>query len=172
MKLKKTYASTVLALLLLLGATGGALAQGNTAVGLWRVTVFNDLTPNLSFQGLQEICIRPDRTWHGTTLPGWGGFWFQKGLNTAGNGNHVALVGNFVFAGGEVNDAVDLDFVNSDLMTGTWRDWQDGFVVIFWLRADLARVARECGPAPTLSPEAAAAAAKSPRGPFDQPPKP
>ena len=166
----KTFALTAVAVLLALGSATSALAQSNTAVGLWRVTAFNDLSPDLRFVGTHEICIRPDRTWHARTLPGWGGFWFQKGLDPAGNGNHVALIGNFTVASGHVNDSVELDFVNSDLMTGTWRDWRDGFVVIIWLRTNFTRVARECDAAQAPSP--GAAAAPDVHSPWGEQPKP
>lgn len=159
-----------LAFLLSIVTTAPSWAQGNTAVGLWRVTAFNDVSPNLDFQAIQDICIRPDGTWHGTTFPNWFGRWFQKGLSGAGNGNHVALVGNFIDADG--NDTFELDFVNSDLMTGTWREWTDGFSFVVWLRANFARVSRECGPAAKLSSEAAAAAARDRRSPADKQQKP
>ncbi len=163
MNMTKTLASIAVAALLAPGSATSASAQGNTAVGLWRVTAFDDTSPNLNFQATQDICIRPDGTWHGTTFPNWFGRWFQKGANAAGNGNHVALVGNFIDADG--NDTFELDFVNSDLMTGTWREWTDGLGFLVWLRSNFARVSRDCPPRAPLSAEAAAEAARERRNP-------
>ncbi len=115
----------------------------NTPVGHWRVTPYMDDSPNLTKGQTQEICFVADGTWYGTMFPNWGGKWFQKGNNAAGNGDRVRLVGNW--ADGAGNDSAELDFVNRRLMTGPWSEWTDAGsgCCTFW-RVQARRLRKRC----------------------------
>ena len=116
----------------------------NNPVGHWELRFFNDATPNLSQGATQRICFLANGTWYSTTFPNWGGSWFQKGDNAAGNGNRVRVFGNY--AGGVGNDSAELDYVSNRLMTGSWTEWRDvgssGFR--FWGRARLRWIGKKC----------------------------
>jgi hypothetical protein len=145
-----------LAILLAAGAgSGRAAAQANVAPGMWRLAFFNDNSPGMSALATQTLCILPNGTWFGTTFPNWGGNWFDKGLNAAGNGDRVRLLGNY--AGGDGNDGAELHFINANLMTGAWTEWRDatgGFRV--WTTVTLTRVGGACPRQPRAAPAAQA----------------
>ncbi len=139
MRLSKILLISFVALAIGLGVSGTASAQApNNPVGLWSVTFYNDNTPNLAQMATQNICFVANGTWFGTTFPAWGGRWFQKGNNAAGNGNRVRLDGNY--AGGVGNDSAEIDFDNLRLMTGAWNEWRDGFPFFVWTRVVLTRL--------------------------------
>ena len=146
MRLSKLRLAVVAALVIGLSMAGTAFAQApNNPVGLWSLTFYNDNTPNLAQMATQNICFVANGTWYGTTFPAWGGRWFQKGNNAAGNGNRVRIMGNY--ASGVGNDSAEVDFVNLRLMTGAWNEWRDGFPFFVWTRVTLTRIGNLC-PAP------------------------
>jgi hypothetical protein len=150
MRLSKILLASFVTLAIGLGASGTASAQApNNPVGLWSVTFYNDNTPGLTQMATQNICFVVNGTWYGTTFPSWGGRWFQKGNNAAGNGNRVRLDGNY--ASGVGNDSAEIDFVHLKLMTGAWNEWRDGFPFFVWTRVLLTKLGTTC-PAP-LGPE-------------------
>ncbi|HEY2738713.1 MAG TPA: hypothetical protein VGK45_09925 [Thermoanaerobaculia bacterium] len=55
----------------------------------------------------------------------------------------MRLIGNY--SGGAGNDSAELDFVNADMMSGTWTEWRDNLTSLFWLRINLTRVSAQCG---------------------------
>lgn len=116
----------------------------NAPIGHWEIKFFNDETPNLSPAATQRICFVANGTWYSTTFPNWHGLWFQKGIDAAGNGDRVRILGNY--AGGVGNDSSEMEFVHGTLMTGPWTEWRDvdiaGFK--FWGRARLRQIDREC----------------------------
>jgi hypothetical protein len=138
------------ALTLVLVFAGAAVAQASvpTPLGLWRIKVYDD-TNNLAWTGTQDICFLAGGTWFGPGFAGWSGFWFQKGIAAAGNGDHVRLLGNW--NGGEGNDSAELDFTNVDLMTGPWTEWTDNDSSKLWDRAMLCYLGSCIGPPPTGS---------------------
>jgi hypothetical protein len=145
----KLRVAAALALALFVGATV-AQASTPTPVGLWRIKVYDD-TNNLGWTGTQDICFLAGGTWFGPAFPGWSGFWFQKGIAAAGNGDHVRLLGNW--NAGEGNDSAELDFTNVDLITGFWTEWTDNDSTKLWDRAMLCYLGPCVGPPPigTLS---------------------
>jgi hypothetical protein len=142
-----------LGVLLATAATQGrtAAAQANVAPGLWRLTAFNDAAPGMNQIASHTLCFLPNGTWFATTFPNWGGRWFQKGTNAAGNGDRVRLLGNW--AGGDGNDGAELHFFNANLMAGAWTEWRDPsgqFVV--WATVTLQRAGTQCPPQPRMAP--------------------
>jgi hypothetical protein len=142
---------TTLCVLALAGLVGPAWGQApNNPVGLWRVTAFNDAAAAMPFTGAQNVCFLANGTWFSPTFAGWGGFWFQKGNNAAGNGDRVRVFGNW--ANGAGNDSAELDFVHLRLMTGPWTEWIDnGGFNGFWLRVTVTRIGNCVAPAPAAS---------------------
>ncbi len=122
----------------------GTVAQaqaGNTPVGRWSMTFYNDNTPNLTPMATQTLCFLPAGTWVGS-FPGWNGRWFQKGVAAAGNGDRVRVTGNY--ANGVGNDSAELDFNNVNNMTGAWSEWRDNFTFFVWTRVILTRINNAC----------------------------
>jgi hypothetical protein len=72
-------------------------------------------------------------------------------VNAAGNGDRVRLVGNY--AGGDGNDGAELQFINANLMTGTWTEWRDPASTFFvWTTVTLTRAGARCPPQPRAAP--------------------
>lgn len=136
----------VAALTLAVFTAGAAFAQApNNPVGLWNFQAFDDNTPGLNALGNQDICFLANGTWFGVNFPGWGGRWFQKGNNAAGNGDRVRLLGNW--ASGDGNDSAEIHFISLGSMTGGWHEWTDGFGFVLWLQISGRRIGNLC-PAP------------------------
>jgi hypothetical protein len=137
----------VLSLLAVVFASAATLAeaQGNTPVGRWNLAAYNDATPNMNLMANHTICFVATGpgvgTWVGS-FPGWNGRWFQKGLNVAGHGDRVRLVGGY--ANGAGNDAAELDFNNINNMTGPWSEWRDNFAFLAWAKVVLTRINQSC----------------------------
>ncbi|MFL5542070.1 MAG: hypothetical protein ACJ8J0_23995 [Longimicrobiaceae bacterium] len=129
-----------------------AAAQANVAPGLWRLSAFNDASPGMSAIASHTLCFLPNGTWFGTTFPNWGGRWFQKGANAAGNGDRVRLLGNY--AGGLGNDGAELHFFNANLMAGAWTEWRDpaSGQFVAWATVTLTRAGDRCPPQPRMAP--------------------
>jgi hypothetical protein len=154
----------------LLLAAGGASAQSaNTPVGQWTLKWAFDNTPGMTpTGGMQTICFLPNGTWYSSSFSGWSGRWFQKGINAAGNGDHVRLAGNY--AGNVGNDSFELDFVTVNLMTGPWTEWRDNFVFLAWVRTELTRTGR-CTVMKALVPTELKAASETKANPMGEPSK-
>lgn len=133
---KKLLVFLVLALALTLN--GAAYAQaGNTPVGRWTMTFYNDNSPNMTQMATQTVSFFANGTWTGS-FPGWGGRWFQKGVSPAGNGDRVRIAGNY--ANGVGNDSAEIEFHNVNHMDGAWTEWRDNFVFLAWTRVVLTRL--------------------------------
>jgi hypothetical protein len=149
MQVSKTLRILILATAALLAA-GQAFAQVNNPVGLWTIQSWTDNAAGMPAAGVQDICFLggpTNGTWFSTTFPGWTGLWFQKGAAAAGNGDHLRMLGNY--ANNVGNDAMEVDFVNGNLMAGPWTEWRDNFVFVAWTRATLTRIGTCAGPPPT-----------------------
>jgi len=133
---KKLAFVSVIAFVLGLGSVAYAQA-GNTPVGRWSLTAYNDNTPNMSTMATQTVSFFANGTWTGS-FPGWGGRWFQKGVNAAGNGDRVRIVGNY--ANGVGNDSAEIEFHNVNHMDGAWSEWRDNYVFLAWARVVLTRL--------------------------------
>jgi hypothetical protein len=142
---------------LLLAAT--AAAQGaaaptlNNPVGLWKISAYDDTKPGMPVTGVQEICFQAGGTWYSPVFVGWGGIWFQKGGNAAGNGDRVRVLGQAIQGAG-TNDSAELDYVNTTLMSGPWTEWTDNAnppppPFFAWDRVKLCYVGPLCPPPPT-----------------------
>jgi hypothetical protein len=75
---------------------------------------------------IQEICLKPDGTWYGTTF-NFDGYWISHPLN---NGYIVgAIYGNYSISGkqaGYANDAITISkFRRATVLTADWYDWYD-----------------------------------------------
>jgi hypothetical protein len=142
----RLFLVAALAAALLMANSQSALAQApNNPVGLWSLSAYNDNTPNLAFMATQRICFLANGTWFSPTFAGWGGRWFQKGNNAAGNGNRVRIAGNY--ANGVGNDSAEVDFIHLRLMTGPWTEWRDAFPFLAWARVTLTRIGNCVAPA-------------------------
>lgn len=134
----------ILSVTVALWACAGTLVEaqaGNTPVGRWSMTFYNDATPNMTPMATQTLCFLPAGTWVGS-FPGWAGRWFQKGVAAAGNGDRVRVTGNY--ANGVGNDSAELDFNNVNNMTGAWSEWRDNFTFLVWTRVVLTRINTAC----------------------------
>ncbi len=66
--------------------------------------------------GVQQICLKPNRTWYGVTYALWGGGWSSGKAGTA-------LYGTFTNFGFDGNDSIVLGPDD----TGIWQEWTDDF---------------------------------------------
>jgi hypothetical protein len=159
MKHRPVSRASILAVLACLLAAGGAAAQPpaptiNSPVGLWKLYSYDDAQAAMPLSGVQEVCFQAGGTWFSPQFPGWGGIWFQKGINGAGNGDRVRVLGNWNQAGG--NDSAELDFIHTPLMAGTWTEWTDSAYpppppFNLWARVKLCYLGSSCGAIPTGS---------------------
>jgi hypothetical protein len=86
--------------------------------------------------GLQQICLKPNRTWYGVTYAMWGGGWSSGKAGTA-------LYGTFTNFGLDGNDSVVLGPDDS----GIWQEWTDDFATTVLIRnATLTLLGTECPP--------------------------
>jgi hypothetical protein len=86
--------------------------------------------------GLQEICLKPNRTWYGVTYALWGGGWSSGKAGTA-------LYGTFTNFGLDGNDSVVLGPDD----TGIWQEWTDDFNTAVLIRnASLTLIGSDCPP--------------------------
>jgi hypothetical protein len=86
--------------------------------------------------GLQEICLKPNRTWYGVTYAMWGGGWSSGKAGTA-------LYGTFTNFGLDGNDSVVLGPDDS----GIWQEWTDDYATTVLIRnATLTLIGPDCPP--------------------------
>jgi hypothetical protein len=147
--------AAVCAIVTALGSTRAALAQApNNPVGQWSISFFVDNNASMPQSATQTLCFLANGTWYSPSFAGWHGRWFQKGNNSAGNGDILSIIGNYSNNAG--NDSAALEFVSVNLMTGAWNEWRDNFTFVNWTRASVNRTGK-CGPQPAGSEKAIAA---------------
>jgi hypothetical protein len=108
------------------------------------------LEPGYSIGDVQQICLKSDNTWYGTTFD-FGGSW----INNPPNISNVkgAIYGNYRVAGmrgkGFANSAVTISLPVGDRtkLVADWYDWFDDFSYHKYVTALLmARVKDNCDP--------------------------
>jgi hypothetical protein len=135
------------------GAAQPAAPAINSPVGLWKISAYDDAKPGMPLVGVQEICFVAGGTWYSPVFFGWGGIWFQKGINAAGNGDRVRVLGQWTQGAG-TNDSAELDYVNTALLTGAWTEWGDNAnppppPFFAWNRVKLCYLGSTCPGPPT-----------------------
>ena len=132
-------------------------AAMNSPVGPWSFSYWKDDDPAMPPLGGQSICVLANGTWYSQNNS-MAGRWFQKGGGASGNGDRVRLLGNWGIAGRpNGNVAMELDFVNTDFVTGTLTIWRDATLAVYpnpWMRTQAQRTAPSCPPPPQAPSEA------------------
>jgi hypothetical protein len=124
-----------------------ASAQAAPPVGQWNLTFYYD-DAGFAQGATQGICFEggPSKgTWYSTTFAGWSGDWWRKG----GISDTIMLKGNY--NSGEGNDGAKVELLNTSLMTGSWVEWRDSGLSLYWFQVRLNKQDTICDPPALLS---------------------